>query len=124
MKTAGIRWLISAIVVGLVLGLCSTATANPAPGELLREAYRTLERANHDYKGRRKAAMAQIEKAAGIVGVKVRGDGHIVETQGLSDDQVRTAENLLLRAREGLKGKALKHTNRALEHLHTALKIK
>lgn len=124
MKTRFVRSFISAVVAGLMLALCTSAKANPAPGELLREAYRTLERADHDYKGHRKAAMEQIEKAAGLVGVKVRGDGHVRETQGLSDANLRAAESLLRDARAGLSGKALRHANRALEQLHIALKIK
>lgn len=123
MKTRFIRFLASAVLGGFLLS-AFTAAAGPAPGELLRQAYVRLEHADHDYKGHRKAAMEQIEKAAAMVGMKVRGDGHISETQGLSDEHLRAAESLLQEARGGLRGKALRHANRALEHLHTALKIK
>jgi len=98
--------------------------AGPPPGELLREAYVRLEKADHDYKGHRKHAMEQIEGAAKLLGVKVRGDGRGHEKQGVSDEHLREAEKLLQQARGGLSGKALKHVNKALEHLSIALKIK
>ena len=107
-----------------VFSFCTTAIAGPPPGELLREAYGRLEKADHDYKGHRKDAMKQIEEAAKLVGVKVRGDGRGHEKQGVSDEHVREAEKLLQQARAGLSGKALRHVNKALEHLSTALKIK
>jgi hypothetical protein len=106
------------------LSLCTTAVAGPPPGELLREAYISLEKADHDYKGNRKAAMEQIERAGKLVGVNVRGDGHAHEKQGVSDEHLRAAQNLLRDARSGLSGKAVKHVNKALEHLSIALKIK
>jgi hypothetical protein len=117
-RSAGILSLLC-----FVLSLCTTAVAAP-PGELLREAYIRLEKADHDYKGNRKAAMEQIEKAAKLEGVNVRGDGRGRERQGISDEHLRAAENMLREARGGLKGKALKHANKALEHLSIALKIK
>ncbi len=111
-------------LVCFILSVCRTAVAGPAPGELLREAYIRLERADHDYKGHRKDAMEQIEKAAKLLGVKVRGDGRGHEKQGVSDEHLREAEKLLREARGGLSGKPLKHVNKALEHLSVALRIK
>jgi hypothetical protein len=119
LRTAGILALLC-----FTLSLCSTAIAGPPPGELLREAYISLEKADHDYKGNRKAAMEQIEKAGKLLGVTVRGDGRGHERQGVSDEQLRAAQNLLREARGGMNGKALRHVNKALEHLSTALKIK
>jgi hypothetical protein len=98
-----------------ILSVPTTSVAAP-PGELLREAYISLEKADHDYKGNRKAAMEQIEKAAKLLNVNVRGDGRGHEKQGVSDEQVRTAQNLLRDARGGLSGKPLRHVNKALEH--------
>ena len=68
--------------------------------------------------------MEQIEKAAKLLGVNVRGDGHAHEKQGISDEHLHAAESLLREARGGLTSKALRHVNRALGHLNTALKIK
>ena len=99
--------------------------AGPAPsGDLLRQAYTTLERADHDYKGHRIEAMKQIEAAGKALGVKVRGDGKGHEPQGLSDAQLRTAQGLLEQARAGLKGKPLRHVNKAINQLSIALAIK
>jgi hypothetical protein len=112
------------VLLCFVLSLCTNAIAGPPPGELLREAYARLEKADHDYKGHRKHAMEQIEAAGKLLGVKVRGDGKGHEKQGVSDEHVQEAEKLLQAARGGLSGKALKHVNKALEHLSIALKIK
>jgi hypothetical protein len=124
MKTRIVRILGTLVLLGLTFSFCTTAIAGPPPGELLREAYISLEKADHDYKGNRKAAMEQIEKAAKLVGVNVRGEGRGHEKQGVSDEQLRAAQSLLRDARGGLSGNPVKHVNKALEHLSTALKIK
>jgi hypothetical protein len=46
------------------------------------------------------------------------------EAQATSDEQLRTAENLLQQAASGLTGKPLGHVNAALTQLSTALSIK
>jgi hypothetical protein len=124
MTPSALRFTAIFALACLFVSVCSTAMAATAAGPLLREAYVTLERADHDYKGHRKQAMEAIEKAAKEVGMNVRGDGGAHEKQGISDEHLREAENLLREARGGLRGKALKHVNRALGHLSTALKIK
>jgi hypothetical protein len=68
--------------------------------------------------------MKQIEAAAKLLGVSVRGDGRGHEKQGVSDAQLRTAQGLLQQALPGLSGKPLKHVNRALQQLSIALSIK
>jgi len=99
--------------------------AGPPPvAGLLVQAYTTLERADHDYKGHRHAAMKQIEAAAKLLGVNVRGDGRGHEKQGVSDAQLRAAQALLEQARPGLSGKPLVHVNKALRQLSIALSIK
>jgi hypothetical protein len=107
----------------LIFGL--NLLAGPAAsGDLLRQAYATLEQADHDYKGHRIDAMKQIEAAGKFLGVNVRGDGKSHEAQGVSDAQLRTAQGLLEQARVGLTGKPLRHVNRAIHQITTALKIK
>jgi len=68
--------------------------------------------------------MKQIEAAAKLLGVKVRGDGKGHERQGVSDAQLRTAQGLLRQAQSGLRGKPLRHVNQALQQLSIALSIK
>lgn len=112
--------------VALVCLLCSFGfkALAASSGDLLRQAYTTLEAADHDYKGHRVAAMKQIEAAAGILGISLKGDGKGHEKQAVSDSQLKTAQGLLEQARAGLSGKALKHVDNALKQLSIALSIK
>jgi hypothetical protein len=102
-------------------------TPSTAEG-LLTEAYADLDRADHDYKGHRIAAMKQIEEAAKALKLNLGGDGRGHEKQGVSDEQLAAAEGLLNQAKSDLAAekhkKVLHHVNKALEELHTALKIK
>jgi hypothetical protein len=119
------RSLAQVVVICLALSFSLKLSAGPAAsGDLLRQAYTTLERADHDYKGHRIDAMKQIEAAGKELGITLRGKGKGHEKQGLSDAQLRTAKGLLEEARAGLTGKALKHVNRALKQLDVALSIK
>jgi hypothetical protein len=124
MKTFFLRSLTVIALICLTAFYNTNLIAGPAPGSLLVDAYAALERADHDYHGHRVDAMKQIEAAGKSVGVNVHGDGRAHEKQGVSDEQLRIAEGLLQQAKEGLKGKPLKHVNNALKQLHTALKIK
>lgn len=112
------------LVCMFLVGTTRLFAAVATPGQLLQQAYTTLEMADHDYKGHRAAAMKQIEAAGKLVGVNVRGDGKGHEKQGVSDAQLRTAESLLNQAKSGLSGKALAHVNHALKQLSIALSIK
>lgn len=125
MKTSLLRPLASGFVacLTLIFGL-NLLAGSAASGDLLRQAYATLEQADHDYKGHRIDAMKQIEAAGKFLGVNVRGDGKNHEAQGVSDAQLRTARGLLEQARVGLTGKPLRHVNRAINQINTALKIK
>ena len=114
---------LAAVCFALSFGQNLVAAPSPSAG-LLVQAYTTLEQADHDYKGHRKAAMKQIEAAAKLLGVKVRGDGKGHEKQGVSDAQLRTAQGLLQQAQSGLRGKPLGHVNKALQQLSIALNIK
>ena len=95
-----------------------------SPAKLLREAYVTLAKADHDYKGHRVEAMKQIEAAAKLLATDLRGDGKGHEKQGVSDEQLRAARGILEQARGALKGKPLKHVDRAIHQINVALKIR
>lgn len=114
---------LAAVCFALSFGQSLVAAPPPSAG-LLVQAYTTLEQADHDYKGHRIAAMKQIEAAARLMRVHVRGDGRAHEKQGVSDAQLRTAQGLLQQAQSGLRGKPLKHLNKALQQLSIALSIK
>ena len=119
------RSLVYLVVVGLALAFSLKLVAGPAPSaDLLQQAYTTLEQADHDYKGHRIAAMKQIEAAGKLLGLNLRGDGKGHEKQGVSDQQLRSAQALLEQARAGLAGKSLKHVDRAIKQLNIALSIK
>jgi hypothetical protein len=125
MKTSLLRSLAGTLVACSVLLFGMNLLAGPAAsGDLLRQAYRTLEQADHDYKGHRVAAMKHIEAAGKALGVNVRGDGRGHEKQGVSDAQLAAAQGLLEQARAGLTGKPLRQVNKAINELSTALKIK
>ncbi len=133
--------IIRAAIAGLALAAFTAFNLHAAPTETaakakapsdisgkLTEAYAALDRADHDYKGHRIAAMKQIEEAGKELKLNLGGDGHGHEKQGVSDEQLRTAEGILTQIKGELKGekhsKVLHHVNKALEDLHTALKIK
>lgn len=96
--------------------------------DLLRDAYGILERADHDYKGHRRAAMHDIEEAAKHLGVKLHGDGKGREQQSVSDEQLREARGMLEKAQgmtAGHKNKKVpEHIAAAVKKLGVALSIK
>jgi len=125
MKSLTFRSFFRLAILCLALSFSQKLIAGPSPsGGYLLQAYATLEMADHDYKGHRAAAMKQIEAAGKVLGVSVRGDGKGHEKQGVSDEQLRTAQGLLEQAKAGLSGKALIHVNKAIGQLSIALKIK
>jgi hypothetical protein len=125
MKTSLASSLIAITIACAILCFGPNLVAQPSgSGALLTQAYATLSMADHDYKGHRIAAMKQIEKAGTLIGVNVRGDGKGHEQQGVSDQQLRTAQNLLEQARSGLAPKPLNHVNKAIEQISIALSIK
>ena len=109
-------------LLALALGLAVNVYATPA--ESLRHAYAELASADHDYKGHRARAMHQVEEAAKVLGVAVRGDTKEREKQGISDDHLKNAQNHLEAAAGGLKGKALKHVQAAEKEISVALSVK
>jgi hypothetical protein len=115
------------MVVSLLLWVTNPATlpAQPAPpGALLWEAYLTLSAADHDYKGHRIEAMNEIEAAARLLRVDLRGDGKGRERQGVSDEQLRAARSLLGQARAELNGRPLKRVDKAIRQIDIALKLR
>jgi len=125
MKTNPFRSLVGAVVVCLVFSLGLSLFARPAKtSDLLIQAYTALEQADHDYKGRRVEAMKQIKEAGRLMGVTIGGEGKGHEKQGVSDEQMRVAKGLLEQASAGMGKKALKHVNKAIEHISVGLNIK
>jgi hypothetical protein len=125
MKSNVIRSLVALALACIVISFGSRLVARPVPSaDLLVQAYTTLGQADHDYKGHRVAAMKQIEAAAKLLGVNVRGEGRGHEKQVVSDAQLRTAQGLLQQAQSGLSGKPLRHVNKALQQLSIALSLK
>jgi hypothetical protein len=106
---------------------------HPAPAlrgeeeELLRQAYFTLFRADHDYDGHRIRAMEQTAHAARILGMELRGDGPAGERQGASDQQLSQAKALLEQALSLLathhRPRAAEFVNNAIRHINIALRI-
>jgi hypothetical protein len=84
----------------------------------LRTAYKTLAKADHDYKGHRRKAMNEIEEACDLLGSDIRGDGKGHEAQTVSDGQLREAQGIVTRVRDSVKGKQ----RRVYEHLDKAVK--
>src|SRR5580692_781446 len=93
--------LISAILL-LSCGLSARAADDPAaPPDnselgLLKQTYHILKIADHDYDGHRVKAMHSIENACDKLGSNIRGDGKDIETQSVSDAQLRQAQKWLM----------------------------
>jgi len=92
--------------------------------EKLRHAYHLLEQADGDYSGHRVAAMRSIKKAAEILGVEIKGNGHAEESQWKSDRKVQEAKNLLADLADETTGKEQAHVHLAMKELDKALAIK
>lgn len=129
--------LVATIV--LAFGVSQRVLAySAAPNTLLREAYGTLAKADHDYKGHRVEAIKQILLAMEESTEKTHGRRHAVtpvhhsvkrssgkekESQAASDSRLRTAEGLLQEASNEASGKKLQHINNALAQLRIALSV-
>jgi hypothetical protein len=99
--------------------------ANPvAAAGALQEAYGLLATADHDYNGHRARAMKQIESAAKLLGITLKGDGKVREPQGTSDAQLRSAQALLEQVSTGITGAGLTHLQQAVKQLNVALAIR
>ena len=95
---------------------------------MLRRAYVILATGDHDYKGRRKLAMEQVQAAGDLLGMDLKGEVKDHERQALSDEKMREARGLLekvLGAAEVKDQKRIsKHINSAIEHINKALEIR
>ena len=108
--------------------LASAASPAVSESDSLKNAYATLSKADHDYKGHRRAAMDHIERACNLLGTPIKGDGKAGEAQGVSDDQLRAAQTIL----QGVRAQAAANNQKqlltqiddALAELKTALSIK
>ncbi len=120
------------VVIGAPRGLAVAAIHEDAPiqneVQTLRSAYLILVMADHDYKGHRVRAMHAIEGACDILGTDIRGDGKGHEKQGVSDEQLHQAAQMLQdalgMAQSNHQKKVVNHINRAIEQLNIALSIK
>jgi hypothetical protein len=111
-------------ITGLALMTSLSVLAQPVPANLLPRAYVTLSMADHDYKGHRGEAMKQIAAAAKILRIDLHGDNVVRERQAVSDEQLRIARNLLEQARTQLRGRALKHVDKAINQINVALTVR
>jgi len=85
---------------------------------LLRRAYHTLSRADHDYHWHRLHAMHQTAEAATLLGGTLAGEDDQVTAQSSSDDLLRKARSLLQQARAA---SAFHKHPRVREHIEAAL---
>jgi hypothetical protein len=92
--------------------------SNSAEADMLHRAYRILAWGDHDYHGHRVAAMKQVKQAADLLGVDLTGDDRHRERQVLSDDQMRSARDLLTHV---LDSSYVKGQDRIAKHVHNAI---
>ena len=95
---------------------------------MLRHAYHILATGDHDYKGHRVKAMRQIESAAGLLGLNLKGDLKDKQPQALSDAKLREARGLLQSvlgsAEVKSEDRVAKHVNEAIAQINLALSIR
>jgi hypothetical protein len=96
----------------------TVAFSDSAEAGMMHRAYRILAYGDHDYKGHRAAAMKQVKVAAGLLGLDLSGDDRDREKQVLSDDQLRTARDLLTHV---LENSDVKGQDRIARHIHNAI---
>ena len=128
-------------VMGVVLGggtVDATLLGMPAPMRVnapnysrevavLKEAYDTLEKADHDYKGHRRRAMNHIEKACDLLGLPIKGDGKGREPQPVSDAELHEAQHKVEAVRHYIAGSQpaiATELDAAIKEISTALTIK
>ncbi|HTY88952.1 MAG TPA: hypothetical protein VMB80_16010 [Candidatus Acidoferrum sp.] len=108
--------------------LQTVAFSDSTEAGMLRQAYTILATGDHDYKGHRVRAMHQVEAAASLLGVNIKGDLKDKQPQPLSDAKLREASGLLqsvLGASEVKNQKRVtKHINAAIEQINIALSIR
>jgi len=106
----------------------TVAFKDKTEADLLRRAYRILATGDHDYKGHRVKAMRQIESAAGLLGLNLKGDLKDKQPQALSDAKLREArgllQNVLGSAEVKSENRIAKHVNEAIAQINLALSIR
>jgi hypothetical protein len=94
---------------------------------VLKEAYDTLEKADHDYKGHRWRAMKHIEKACDLLGSPIKGDGKGRQPQPVSDTELREAQGKVEAVRHHIAGgqpAIATELDAAIKEISTALTVK
>lgn len=113
------------VSVTLIENLTATEADLQEAADLLRDAYVTLSKAAHVYKGRRVWAMIQTSRAGAILGIRLAGDGHGNLPRSQSDQLLRDAKAILERVHPILVNKsrpgAAQHVQNAINHLTAAL---
>ena len=133
-KTLSLATIVTALSGASLLAITSpqTATLQGAPAAqfetvifsdsaeagMMHRAYRILAYGDHDYHGHRVAAMKQVKQAADLLGLDLKGDDRDREVQVLSDDQLRTARDLLTHV---LDNSEVKGQDRIAKHIHNAI---
>jgi hypothetical protein len=124
-------WLLSSVAnLAAAISLAETPAGTPNSDEinLLKQAYATLAMADHDYKGHRVKAMKAIDAACKTFGLDITGSGKGHEKQGISDAQLRQAQQEVQQASQiagGLnQAKVVKHLEKAISEISEALAIK
>jgi len=104
------------------------AFSDSAEAQMLRSAYIILATGDHDYKGHRVKAMHQVEAAADLLGMNVRGDAKDRQPQPLSDAKLREAQGLLQNVLGSAEVKSQKriskHIIEAINQINAALSIR
>ena len=106
----------------------TVAFSDTAEAGMLRRAYVILATGDHDYKGHRVRAMHQIETAADLLGMNIRGDARDKQPQVLSDAKLREVQGLLQNVLASTEVKSQKriskHIAEAINQINTALSIR
>jgi len=104
------------------------AFSDSAEADLLRRAYIILATGDHDYKGHRVRAMKQVESAADLLGLDIKGDLRDRRPQPLSDVKLREAQGLLQKVLGSAEVKdqkrVAKHIAEAINQINVALSIR
>lgn len=115
------------VSVTLIENLTATEADLQEAADLLRDAYVTLSKAAHVYKGRRAWAMMQTARAGALLGIRLCGDGVGDLSREESDQLLREAKGILERARDLLviksKPGAAQHVQNAINYLNYALAL-
>jgi hypothetical protein len=127
---ASVSLLFTTTTLRAAIPLDKPTPAAPTSDEinLLKQAYATLAMADHDYKGHRVKAMKAIEAACKSFGLDVTGSGKGHEQQGISDAQLKQAQQDVQQASSIAAGldqtKVVKHLEKAISEIGIALTIK